>query len=252
MNEHRPRAVVPGPGTASVTRATSTVRPAAPVGRDAPLPTSGAVARAAAAVLAGLTLAGAVGCSLLEPVPDRTQWYTLPAPAREPAARPASPSPAAPTPSASPGTLGLGPVTLPPYLDRPEVVTRAAPERIAVSSRDRWAAPLPLLFRRALAEELRARFPAWQLVEWPWTRTPPPDLAVAVDILRFEADASGGAVLEARWTVRIGAGAPVPGETRVAESAPAGDVAASVAALGRAVGTLANDLAAAARRSAAR
>jgi uncharacterized lipoprotein YmbA len=121
-----------------------------------------------------------------------------------------------------------------------------------VSAQDRWAAPLPELFRRALAEELRALLPGWQLAEWPWPRTPPPDLAVAVDVLRFEADAAGGAQLEARWTVRAGAGAPVTGETRVAEKAPGGDVAASVAALGRALEALARDLAEAARSGAAR
>jgi uncharacterized lipoprotein YmbA len=207
-------------------------------GRAAP------AAAALAAVLAAAT--GAAGC--LDPIPDRTRWYTLPAPA-------ASPAPAAATPAASPAgvaTLGLGPVTLPPYLDRPEVVTRAAPERIDVSSRDRWAAPLPEQFRRALAEDLRALLPAWSVVEWPWPRNPPPDVAVAVDVLRFEADASGGALLEARWTVRRGAAAPVSGETRVAEAAPPGDVAASVAAMGRAAQALARDLAGATQRVPAR
>jgi hypothetical protein len=232
--------------------------PATPRARAAP----------AAALLAALVAAsGGAACSLgLEPVPDRTRWYTLPAPGARPGAdaAPATPgapatSPAAapeprpaPAPAASSGaqrTIGLGPVTLPPYLDRPEVVLRASPERISVSAGDRWAAPLPELFRRALAEELRARLPAWRLVEWPWPRTPPPDLAVAVDVLRFEADAAGKAWLEARWTVRVGDGAPATGETRVVESAPAGDVAASVAALGRSLEALARELAAAAQRS---
>jgi hypothetical protein len=236
-----------------------------------PRPPASQRARAApvAALLAVLVAAsGAAGCSLLDPVPDRTRWYTLPAPGARPGAdaAPATPRPPATSPAAAPEprpapapaaaassgarrTFGLGPVTLPPYLDRPEVVLRASPERVSVSSLDRWAAPLPELFRRALAEELRARLPAWQLVEWPWPRTPPPDLAVAVDVLRFEADTAGSAWLEARWTVRVGDGAPATGETRVVESAPAGDVAASVAALGRSLEALARDLAAAAPRS---
>ncbi|MFZ2062196.1 MAG: ABC-type transport auxiliary lipoprotein family protein, partial [Candidatus Binatus sp.] len=53
-------------------------------------------------------------------------------------------------------TLGLGPIKLPPYLDRPEVVTRAAPNRLELSKEDRWGESLQNGFTRAMERDLAA------------------------------------------------------------------------------------------------
>jgi uncharacterized lipoprotein YmbA len=185
---------------------------------------------AALPMVAVLLLAGAC----LEPRPITLRYYTL---SSEPPVAPVAREPMA--------ALGLGPVTLPPYLDRSELVTRVSPERVTFSSDDRWAAPLSAQFSRALADELRARVPAREVVSWPWPRDLAPPLAVAVQVQKFEAGVDGAAVLEARWTVTPGAGgAPLAaGETRVREVPATRDAAGSVGALGRAVGALARDVA---------
>lgn len=36
-------------------------------------------------------------------------------------------------------TVGVGPVTLPPYLDRPQLVTRAGGNRVVLAEFDSWA-----------------------------------------------------------------------------------------------------------------
>ncbi len=185
--------------------------------------------RPAIAVIAALLLP-----ACLAPRVDASRYFTLP---------PAGPS-AAGTPVAS---VGLGPVTLPPYLSRPEVATRLGPEQIAYSGSDRWAAPLEDLAVQALGEELRARLPAREVLRWPWPLGDPPDVAVSVELVRFEGDAAGGATVEARWTVSPRGRPPVTGETRLHETGAPGDVPGSVAALGRALGALAAELAAAAR-----
>jgi uncharacterized lipoprotein YmbA len=172
--------------------------------------------------------------SCLGPRTDSSRYFTLP-----PAGTPSG--------GAAVASVGLGPVNLPPYLSRPEVATRLGPEQVAYAGNDRWAAPLDELTARALSEELRARLPAREVVRWPWPVGAPPDVAATVEFLRFEADAAGGATLQARWTVSRRGGAPVTGETRLHEAGAAGDVPGSVAALGRALGALAADLAAAAR-----
>jgi uncharacterized lipoprotein YmbA len=182
-----------------------------------------------------LLAASIAACASLEPRPDRSRYYTLP------------PASAAATSAAPLASLGLGPVTLPPYVDRPEIATRVGAAEVAYGPDARWAAPLAEMVPRALAEDLRGRLPARDVIRWPWPLGSPPEVAVAVDLLRFEADAAGGATLEARWTVAVRGRAPATGETRVREAGPAGDAAASVAALGRALGALAADLAAAAR-----
>ena len=52
------------------------------------------------------------------------------------------------------GTLGLGPVTLPGYLDRSELVTRLSDNQVAVSPTARWAEPLRDNVLRALSQNL--------------------------------------------------------------------------------------------------
>jgi len=185
-----------------------------------------------------LVALGAGGC-VLAPRPDHTRYYTL--------------SPEAGPPAAARGTapsLGLGPITWPPYLDRPELATRLGPEQIGYSAVERWAAPLDEIFERALAEDLRARVPAREVVLWPWSRSAPPDLAVSVQVLRFESEAAGAAVFDARWTLQGGAGGPAlaSGETRFREAVPPNDAASAVAALARGIGSLARDVAAAVPR----
>ncbi|HQR29118.1 MAG TPA: PqiC family protein [Anaeromyxobacteraceae bacterium] len=181
-----------------------------------------------------LLACGLAGC--LSPRPDTSRYFTLP------------PAGSAPATGAPVPLVGLGPVTLPPYLDRNEVATRVSPEQLAYSASDRWAAPLASQVTGVLAEELRARIPAGDVVPWPWPLSPPPDVTVAVDFLRLEADASGGTTLHARWTVTVRGRAPLQGETRIEEPGAAGDARAAVAAMGKALSALAGQLADAARR----
>ena len=51
-------------------------------------------------------------------------------------------------------SLGVGPVRLPGYLDRREIVTRVAQSRFDVSENDRWAEPLDENFTHVLAQNL--------------------------------------------------------------------------------------------------
>ena len=184
----------------------------------------------AAAVALSSLLAGCLG-----PRVDSSRYFTLAA---------TGPEVAAGAPVAS---VGIGPLTLPPYLSRPEVATRIGPDQLAYATNDRWAAPLEDLAVQALSEGLCARLPARDVVRWPWPLGSPPDVAASVEILRFEGDATGGATIEARWVVTARGRPPVRGQTTRHEPGAPGDVPGSVAALGRALGAVAADLAAAAR-----
>ncbi len=179
-------------------------------------------------------------CSPLTPIPDANRHYTL------------SPEPPATAPApAMAATVGLGPLRLPPYLDRPQIVTRAGPERVEIASHDRWAAPLDVLFARTLAEDLRDAIPAKEVLAWPWPRGVAVEWTVSVDVLRFERERDGTGVLEARWTVSRRAGGEVVDRGRTIARVPAADrrMESSVIALSRAVGDLARDVATALRRA---
>jgi uncharacterized lipoprotein YmbA len=99
----------------------------------------------AAAGLAALTLGGC-----FSPQPDPSKFFVL-APAATGGAN--SIAPAGLATSSSP-TIGLGPIKLPQYLDRDEVVTRVGPNRLELSDRDRWAEPLADNFKQVLAQDL--------------------------------------------------------------------------------------------------
>lgn len=172
----------------------------------------------------------------LEPRPDASRYYTLSSGTAQ-----ADGAPAADL------SLGLGPVAFPAYLDRREFATRVGPEELAYSASDRWAAPLKDLFVRALSEDLRTAVPTTRVVYWPWNRASNPDLAVAIDVLRFEAEPKA-AVLEARFAIRSGAGGPplTSGQTNFREEVSLHDIPATAAALSRGLAALARDIARAA------
>ncbi len=196
---------------------------------------------------AGLLLA-AVGCMDLGPKPDPTNHYVL-SPATglgavEPAATPAGGEAVAGPTTADP-TVGIGPVRLPAYLDRSQIVRRRAPNRLDVSVHERWAEPLSTGFVRVLRQDLAACLPGRTILEHPWPARDRPALQVEVDVIRFEATREGSSALEARWTVRrLDPGAtPVSRVAKLEEKVAGEGVEAEVAALSRLIGVLAADIA---------
>ena len=51
-------------------------------------------------------------------------------------------------------TIGIGPVEIPEYLNRAQIVTRVSPTELKLAEFDRWAEPLNNNFSRVLAENL--------------------------------------------------------------------------------------------------
>jgi uncharacterized lipoprotein YmbA len=123
------------------------------------------------------------------------------------------PAPAQPFPN----SLGIGPVSLPDYLDRLQIVTRAASGEIAVSDTERWAEPLHEGLARVLDENLAALLGTQRIVRFPWPASLAPDVQVAVEVLRFDVGPGASLRLEARWSVRAGGGETVvePNLTRI-------------------------------------
>jgi len=152
-----------------------------------------------------------------------------------------APSDAAPGPL----TIGLGPIVMPGYLQRPSLATRVDSAEIRYAEFDRWAEPLPTLFARALGDDLSALLDAARIVPYPWYPVTRLDLVVGVDVNAFEPDVSGNARLEACWTVKNPRTATV---TRaecgsIAEASDGGGPQSRVNVLSRMVGELARRIA---------
>jgi uncharacterized protein len=162
----------------------------------------------------------------------------------------AQPPPAAAT-AAAVGrgpTIGIGPVTLPRYLERINIVTRGDTE-IEVSEYDRWAEPLNSSVPRLLASDLSTMLGTERVVMFPWPVEATIDRQVVVDVLRFEGTMAGDVVLDARWRVLGPARQElVLQHSVVHEAAGANGYPAVVAAMRRALGVLSREIAEAIKR----
>ena len=97
-------------------------------------------------------------------------------------------------------SVGLGPFTIPTYLDRPQMVARKYPNQIVFSQYNRWAEPVDHGFQRVLAENVGRVVGTNEIVLFPWYEVPL-EYQVKGEVLRFEANDDGQVVLEAIWTV---------------------------------------------------
>ncbi len=147
-------------------------------------------------------------------------------------------------------TLGLGPLTLPGYLDRSELVTRLSENQLAVSEIERWAEPFPDNVLRAVSDNLVRLLRPDDYVTYPWYESSQVDYGIAVDVGRFEADSTGAVTLAADW--RITSGNPgvtlYRGASLIQENASGATTDESVAAQSRALARLCDEIAVAVRR----
>jgi uncharacterized protein len=138
-------------------------------------------------------------CSFLSPQTDHSRYFVL-----QPIAGPGSTTPNPDTSVNHTLTIGLGPITIPRYLDRPEVVTRLSDTEFSVSDTDRWGEPLDVSVPRVLAQDLSTDLPGLQIVPFPWSRKTQIDYRVSVDFRRLERTADGRAEVQAVWTLYRG------------------------------------------------
>lgn len=144
--------------------------------------------------------------------------------------------------------LGVGPIRLARYLDRPQIVTRGPGPRIEVAEFDRWAEPLEESVARVLAENLSRQLGTDRVQRHPFRSGRAVELAVEVDVTRFDGEPGGAVVLEAWWRLR-GEDALLQRGSRIVEEAQGPGFDALAAAMSRALATLSRHIADAAPRA---
>jgi len=176
------------------------------------------------------------GCTIFPPHVDNTRYFIL--------SSQASASSAVPFASgASTPTIGLGPITIPGYLDRPEVVTRVSSTELKVSENNRWGERLRSNVATALAQDLSNQMPGVDLVKFPWPLTPAPNYQVSISFEQLELTGDGQAQVNARWTIRSGNRREIQSGTTTS-TLPAGkDERSASEALSRGVEQVSHDIA---------
>lgn len=134
--------------------------------------------------------------------------------------------------------LAVGPLDLPRYLDRPEIVSRQGPHGLLLASAQRWAGSLRGDILRVVADDLGALLGTPRVVTYPVQPRFPVAWRVLLDVRSFEGVRGQSVVLRVRWTIASGVdGHAVAVEESTVDEKVASDswdayVAAHTAALG--------------------
>jgi len=136
--------------------------------------------------------------------------------------------------------IGVGPVELPKFLDRPQIVTRKSQNRVEVSEFHRWAGSFSEDFLRVLAKNISMLLPADRVAAYPWTDQFSPTYSIQLIVEQFDGRFGGQVVLNVTWCVwnQKDTNQAIFKHTRINEPVSAGDYDALVAAQSRAIGTL--------------
>jgi uncharacterized lipoprotein YmbA len=190
---------------------------------------------ASRAALAAALLIAAAGCGSSPP----SRFYLLAA-TGEPAVEPERAREQGPF-------LHVGPVLLPDYLERDQIVTRVAGSRLVLGEYDRWAEPVEKGFMRVLVQVLARELPDAQVVSEP-SGPGGPRYRLAVDVLQFDVSADRRARLEVRWSLQdLEQDASIARRATYVRPAGADGYEEAVAALGATIADMARDVASAVR-----
>jgi len=98
--------------------------------------------------------------------------------------------------------IGVGPIAIPAYLDRPQIVKRSSSHELELAEFHKWGEPLKANISRVLAENLSGLLSTDQIYLFPWKRSAKFNYQVLVRIMRFDTSPEGDAILNARWEIR--------------------------------------------------
>ncbi len=97
--------------------------------------------------------------------------------------------------------IAVGPIKIPEYVDRPQIVTRISENELKLAEFHKWAEPLKDNIPQVLADNLSLLMRTDQVNIYPWKRSTPIDYQVTIDITRFDTSSDAEAHLVARWQV---------------------------------------------------
>jgi hypothetical protein len=176
---------------------------------------------------------GALGGCFRASKPD--QFYMLRALGDARGAAPASEGP----------LVGLGPIRIPAYLDRPQIVTAVSGQEYRLSDDHRWAERLDVNIARVTAQNLSTFIPSDRILLHPWPREPKPDVQVAINIQEMHVDPEGEVRMSALWTLHLGKDSMTNHKFTCHQSASTSDYARMVEVESQCLARLNRDIAAA-------
>jgi uncharacterized lipoprotein YmbA len=139
--------------------------------------------------------------------------------------------------------LGLGPIRVPAYLDRPQMVVAVSPETYRLAEGHRWAERLDQNIARVSMENIGALLPGFRMILHPWPREPKPDGQMTLDIQEMHVTSEGRVLMQARWSFKGDQNPPQSFRFTCNESASTTDFAKMVEVEGHCLERLNRDMA---------
>jgi hypothetical protein len=103
-------------------------------------------------------------------------------------------------------TIGIGPVRLPEYLDRRNIIVRNSRNEFELAELSQWAEPMADMFSRAVADNLSILLGTNRIIQFPWRSSMPVDYQLTIQVAQFDGILGEQVVLRAHWQVFTGDG----------------------------------------------
>ncbi|GAA5126859.1 membrane integrity-associated transporter subunit PqiC [Luteolibacter yonseiensis] len=104
-----------------------------------------------------------------------------------------------PVPTGGGTGIGVGPVSLAEYLDRPNLVTQETANQLGVAEDHRWAGDLTENITRVTAADLGRLLNTGNVRSYPWQKDSEIRYQVTLDVRQLHSGADGYAVCEIGW-----------------------------------------------------
>lgn len=99
--------------------------------------------------------------------------------------------------------IEVGPVKIPRYQDRPQIVTQDKNRMLKFAQFDRWGEPLDIGLSRLIAENLALMLPGASFQTFPSNFAIPLTYQVIVDVVKLESQLDGNLDFAAQWSVIV-------------------------------------------------
>ncbi|MFH1061924.1 MAG: PqiC family protein [Candidatus Omnitrophota bacterium] len=97
--------------------------------------------------------------------------------------------------------IGVGPIKIPEYQNRPQMVIQDKEKMIKFAQFDRWGESLDIGMERVIGEDLSGIIPEARIVLYPWNQSIEVKYQVVVEIIQLDSELDKDLFLAAQWMV---------------------------------------------------
>ncbi len=141
--------------------------------------------------------------------------------------------------------IAVGPVLIPDYLNRPQIVVRTGRNELTLSEFDRWPGSLEEEISRVLLDNLSILLDEKEIFVMPWKRAIPSAYKVAVNINSLDIYMNNHVILKANWIItgKEGEKLIIIKDKDYKEPVQGNDYSSAVRAMDKALLSLSSDMA---------